>query len=238
MPLTNQQLQELRSELEEAMARVRDRLESTDSFNTEDSMRDQTGELSVNDNHPGDLGSEMFERGKDLAIRDLYSLHLTDLDDALERMEDGTYGTCQHCGTEIPFERLQVQPSAKFCVECKDAQEEHEYESNRPVEENFLFPGYGRSSQDGNDEDYNGYDGEDAWQEVERYGPAQTNEPYLYYDETNEPHGYVQDIEGFMIADLHGNPMEPGFTRNKAYQRAFHEAGIEAGEEDLWRDTQ
>ena len=208
-------------------------------------MRVQTGELSMVDNHPGDLGSEMFERGKDIAIRELYSLHLVELDEALERMEEGAYGVCQHCGTEIPFERLQVQPSARFCVECKDQQESQEIEANRPVEENFLFPGFGRTFMDENDEDQNGYDGEDAWQDVARYGAAHTNEDnpdatepnHLYY-EADERLGYVEDIEGFMIADIHGNPIEPGFTRNEPYMRAFHEAGLEAGEEDLWRDTQ
>jgi DnaK suppressor protein len=43
---------------------------------------------------------------------------LADVDHALARMENGTYGSCEHCGGPIPFERLEAIPSARLCVAC------------------------------------------------------------------------------------------------------------------------
>jgi DnaK suppressor protein len=44
---------------------------------------------------------------------------LADTAEALQRMNDGTYGICQHCGGHIPFERLEILPSARYCVPCQ-----------------------------------------------------------------------------------------------------------------------
>ena len=41
--------------------------------------------------------------------------------DALARIEGGTYGRCENCGREIPFERLEALPSTRFCMDCKQA---------------------------------------------------------------------------------------------------------------------
>lgn len=43
---------------------------------------------------------------------------VADLEDALERLDDGRYGTCERCGTEIPFERLEAMPATRLCVAC------------------------------------------------------------------------------------------------------------------------
>ncbi|MEV4539483.1 TraR/DksA C4-type zinc finger protein [Asanoa sp. NPDC049518] len=44
---------------------------------------------------------------------------------ALKRMNDGTYGTCQHCGQDIPLERLEILPTTRFCVPCQQLQRTH-----------------------------------------------------------------------------------------------------------------
>lgn len=232
MTLTNAQLHQFRHQLEQELTDLRDSLD--DRYGMGESLETMTDELSFYDNHPGDLGSETFERGKDLALREHASLRLNEIDAALERMEDGTYGTCMNCNQEIPVARLEVEPAAEFCVDCQDQAEAQEVEANRPVEENFLFPGFGRSDMDENDEDYNGFDGEDSWQAVARYGTASGNDdnPFFMGNETNHMYidaeeniGYVEDLEGFLIADINGNPVEPGFVRNEPYRRAFEEAG-------------
>lgn len=43
---------------------------------------------------------------------------VADIDRALERIEDGTYGVCRWCGTDIPFERLKALPATETCVDC------------------------------------------------------------------------------------------------------------------------
>jgi YteA family regulatory protein len=230
--ITNEQLRKLRSMLESEMGEIQDRL-SDDAYGLKRDLFDSMGELSWRDNHPADFGSEMFERSKDLALRDADSLRLADIDEALERMGENLYGTCDGCGAEIPYERLEANPAAKLCVECKEGAEEIEISANRPVEENFLYPGFGRTFMDSNDEDQNGYDGEDAWQDVARYGTSATNDenfgatkPEDNYVDADERLGYVEDIERVALCDIEGNQIEnPQFDRNASpYRRLFEEA--------------
>ena len=44
---------------------------------------------------------------------------LADTTEALQRMNDGSYGVCLNCGNEIPIERLEVLPSARYCMDCQ-----------------------------------------------------------------------------------------------------------------------
>jgi RNA polymerase-binding protein DksA len=78
--------------------------------------REALSELSHADQHPADLGTEMFEREKDLSIVDRVDAEIADVDRALKRLDDGTYGVCEACGRPIPKARLEIKPEARFCV--------------------------------------------------------------------------------------------------------------------------
>jgi len=65
------------------------------------SMRDSTGEISLLDNHPADIGTEVFERGKDIKLAEDAEVVLKKIDEALSRMDAGDYGGCKRCGREI-----------------------------------------------------------------------------------------------------------------------------------------
>lgn len=58
---------------------------------------------------------------------------LRDIEQARDRMVDGSYGMCLDCGREIPFERLKAQPSAKRCVPCQSAFEKKHQTTPRLV---------------------------------------------------------------------------------------------------------
>jgi len=136
------------------------------------SLKDSTEELSLIDNHPADIGSELFERSKDLSLHEQRLKTLQDINSALERIIDGTFGRCRSCGRQIEKERLEALPYTLYCLNCKKLREEQGKNEGgeRPVEEYLLYPPFKRSFMDGSD--YTGYDGEDAWQEVARYGTA------------------------------------------------------------------
>jgi DnaK suppressor protein len=51
---------------------------------------------------------------------------LRKIDEALDRMEQGTYGICERCEKEIPFQRLKARPVTTLCIECKTLQEQEE----------------------------------------------------------------------------------------------------------------
>ena len=74
-------------------------------------------ELSLADQHPADVASETFEQEKDASILDNVEEQLHDVDDALRRLDDGTYGRCEICGKDIGEERLRARPEARFCIE-------------------------------------------------------------------------------------------------------------------------
>jgi DnaK suppressor protein len=93
---------------------------------TEDVERDPTGDPSAG-GHLADAGSEMFERSRDMSIVQDIEGQLGDIDHALAKVANGTYGTCEACGRRIDAERLSVRPAARFCL---DDQREAERETH------------------------------------------------------------------------------------------------------------
>ena len=73
-------------------------------------------ELSKIDQHPAELGSETFERERDLTALTIVEAELRDIDQALRRLEDGNYESCEVCGKPIGQERLDAKPWARLCI--------------------------------------------------------------------------------------------------------------------------
>jgi DnaK suppressor protein len=82
-----------------------------------------------------DSVSEERTRELDMILTDREKQKLKQIDDALDRIEENTYGLCEECGVKIPRARLKVVPFAKYCVECKEAIErEEKYTREEPEE--------------------------------------------------------------------------------------------------------
>lgn len=77
----------------------------------------QEDELASVNNHPADLGTEQFEQQRDAGIDQMRREELKNIEDALQRIEDGTYGISEQSGKPIPKERLEVMPTARILVE-------------------------------------------------------------------------------------------------------------------------
>ena len=88
------------------------------------SEQQSTGELSTLDQHQGDIGTETFDRERDLSLLEQVEAELADIEHALERLEEGTYGTCEACGKPIGDDRLEAVPAARFCLEDQDKAED------------------------------------------------------------------------------------------------------------------
>ncbi len=69
------------------------------------------------DQHPADQASNTFERAKDQAIGDSVEISLAEIDAALQRIDDGTYGRCEFDGKAISDERLEAVPATRYCVD-------------------------------------------------------------------------------------------------------------------------
>jgi YteA family regulatory protein len=87
------------------------------------SMSDETGEDAVYDNHLADTATETYDRELDYTLEENSEHVLGDIDAALKRIDDGTYGTCTNCGKQIPVERLEARPYATLCIDCQRQRE-------------------------------------------------------------------------------------------------------------------
>ena len=83
------------------------------------SENEDVSELSDYDQHPADLGTETFEREKDLSILEQLEAELGELQAALERIDNGTYGIDEVTGEPIAPERLEALPAARTNVDTE-----------------------------------------------------------------------------------------------------------------------
>lgn len=202
-------IENIRQKLLAEQQEIQQEIEHMSENQLEGSMGEVTGELASYDNHPADLGSEMFERSKDLSLREGLKHRLNHIQDALKHMENGTYGVCDNCGKNIDEDRLEAMPSTTLCKQCKLETESTVDRYPRPIEEDVIAPPFGglieHDSPKGvhQGDDYIMYDGEDAWQEVSRYGTSETPQdlPNMkdYQQLTadaDEDRGKVDDVDG------------------------------------------
>lgn len=103
----------LKQQLAELSANERTRLDNLTEF--EDKSVDLVDQASVD----SDLDARLRFKERDSRL-------IAKIKDALERLEEGTFGICEDCGKPIAEERLRVRPVASFCIECKRKQEAQE----------------------------------------------------------------------------------------------------------------
>ncbi|HZK43653.1 MAG TPA: TraR/DksA C4-type zinc finger protein [Syntrophomonadaceae bacterium] len=99
------------------------------------SMKETTAELSLYDQHPADIGSEVYEREKDIGLLEALEFEKEKIDDALKRYEQGLYGVCEGCGQNIDPNRLDRVVNTTLCIECA---RKLSGKSTRPAEEDVL----------------------------------------------------------------------------------------------------
>jgi DnaK suppressor protein len=113
-------------EFKERLLEERRRLqEAVDNLRGEHagSLQDETQELSVADNHPGDVGTETYDRELDEGLEEGAERQLEQIDAALRRIDEGTFGACAVDGKPIPVERLRAVPWATLCIDHQREQE-------------------------------------------------------------------------------------------------------------------
>lgn len=84
---------------------------------------DAAGDLSTLPMHLADLGTDSFEQDITLGLMENESDELHEIEEALERIKDGSFGLCESCKKKIPKERLKAIPYARLCVNCKKKEE-------------------------------------------------------------------------------------------------------------------
>ena len=87
------------------------------------SLQDETGEETMFDNHLGDTATATFDRELGYTLEENEEHLLAEIDAALRRIDDGTYGTCRVCGRPIGEERLEAVPWTTLCIDDARKQE-------------------------------------------------------------------------------------------------------------------
>lgn len=73
-----------------------------------------------------DLASSELNQSVSLRLRDRERDALQKIEEALAKIEDGLYGVCESCEETIELKRLEIQPTAEYCIRCKEAQEQQQ----------------------------------------------------------------------------------------------------------------
>ncbi len=88
------------------------------------SRQDQSGDLSNMPIHMADISSDNFELELTLGLIENEERQVKEIDLAIARLKEGTYGVCENCGEKIPKPRLKAIPNATLCLKCKELEEE------------------------------------------------------------------------------------------------------------------
>lgn len=105
-------LLEERQRVEHALATLRDEHPG--------SLDEEVEEIAAtSDNHLAETATATLGREIDYTLGENSGEVLAQIDAALKRIDDGTYGTCTNCGREIPEQRLEAYPWASLCIDCK-----------------------------------------------------------------------------------------------------------------------
>lgn len=152
---------------------------------------EMSSELSFYDNHPADNGGYIRDISIGRALKENEMTIISKIDDALQDIEQNTYGSCKRCHKEIPEDRLEFIPYAEYCVTCQEVinNTKPREKNNRAVEETVLGRPFGYGYNDFGEEIE--FDAEDSYQAVERFDRRENVEEYYEGEEI----GFVEPIE-------------------------------------------
>lgn len=119
-------LEQRREELKTVIASAEDRIREELTF-------DDSTDSVVDYNHPADMVKVDADYEKDLKLVERQRAELALVQQALQRLDDGTYGDCEDCGRAIALQRLKAIPFARFCVACQTRAEKSRLRAHVPA---------------------------------------------------------------------------------------------------------
>ncbi|MDR2641575.1 MAG: TraR/DksA C4-type zinc finger protein [Planctomycetaceae bacterium] len=126
--LSEAELNGYRQKLIAMRARLRGDVSTMTDAALNKNRMDASGDLSAVPIHMADVGTDNFEQEQTLSFMQNERGILVDIEEALGRIKDGTYGICEGCGTPIPKVRLNFIPYANMCVKCAELLQHQEEE--------------------------------------------------------------------------------------------------------------
>lgn len=118
--MNKRDLESFKRKLEKEKDRIRQTIQDLDQNTISSPMRESSGDLSAYADHMADAGSDTQEMEKMLDLRVRAERMLAQIEDALDRIDEGTYGICIRCEDKISRNRLRAKPFAALCIDCRE----------------------------------------------------------------------------------------------------------------------
>ena len=101
--------------------------------------RYSSGELSSYDNHPGDIGTEVYMNDMQNSLTDHQRYQLDKVNEALSKIDDNSFGYCERCHQKIEPERLDIMPETQLCAHCAQETETYsKYDNSEKYDTNNI----------------------------------------------------------------------------------------------------
>ena len=124
----------------------------------DETFKKERSELSSMPFHMADAGSDNFEQEFTLDLMDSEKKLLKEINDALGRINEGTFGICEGRGESIPKARLNAIPWARYCVDCAELKEKGRLLEGEPDESGEIPPYEAGTEPESDEEEENGPD--------------------------------------------------------------------------------
>lgn len=172
---------------------------------------DAPDELSNYDNHPAELGAQLFQAEINNALKVHEEHLLKDIHDALLRIDKGNYGKCEFCAKEITEDRLEALPYSRLCIDCETSKNITMVNlgRQRPVEELIWDAPFGRKYLNQQEDDEN--EGMDQFNDLVKYGSSDTPQDMGGYADFEE--FYTNELDKQGVVDRMDN------ISNEEYKR-------------------
>ena len=119
------ELVKFKEQLDAQRARIVSGIDHIERDTLNKSQRDSSGDLSGYSFHMADQATDNFDTEFNLDIASNEQRFLNEIDEALKRIEEGSFGVCQQCQKAISVKRLKAVPYARYCIKCQEGMEKN-----------------------------------------------------------------------------------------------------------------
>ncbi len=120
---TKKELKEFRKIVQKRKEEILDDLKHIADDTLRKSQKEASGDISGYTYHMADVATDNYDREFSLGLASDERKSLYELDDAIKRIEEGTFGICDDCNNTITKIRLKAVPSARLCIKCQQKRE-------------------------------------------------------------------------------------------------------------------
>ncbi len=121
--LNKKELTEYKKLIVKRKSEILDAIERISEDTLKKSQKDASGDISGYTFHMADVATDNYDREFSLGLASNDRQSLYELDDAIKRIEEGTFGVCEECKTLLTKARLKALPYARLCLKCQQKRE-------------------------------------------------------------------------------------------------------------------